>query len=159
MRLLSIREARQDDVPAVLELMRALAAFEGYLDDFAVDADALLARAFGTAAQCQVFVAERETLCGYAVVQTLAFTFDLRPSVRLKELYVVPAQRNGGVGEERLRRVAHWALEQGAGRLLWDVLAGNDAAERFYRRLGGRPDSKWIAYGMDERALRRLVGG
>lgn len=158
MRLLSIREARPDDVPVVLDLMRALAEFEGYLDDFAVDADALLARAFGAAAQCQVFVAETDSLCGYAVVQVLPFTFDLRPSVRLKELYVVQGQRGGGIGEQLLRRIAHWALEQGAGRLLWDVLAGNDAAERFYSRLGGRRDSKWIAYGMDDRALLRLAG-
>lgn len=158
MRLLTIREARPDDVPAVLELMRALAEFEGYLDDFAVDADALLARAFGAAAQCQVFVAQTESLCGYAVIQSLPFTFDLRPSVRLKELYVVQGQRSNGVGEQLLRRIAHWALEQGAGRLLWDVLAGNDAAERFYSRLGGRREHKWIAYGMDDRALLRLAG-
>lgn len=159
MRLLSIREARPDDVPAVLELMHALAEFEGYLDDFVVDADALLTRAFGPAAQCQVFVAETDAICGYAVVQSLAFTFDLRPSVRLKELYVVQGQRGGGVGGQLMRRIAQWALEQGAGRLLWDVLAGNDAAERFYSHLGGRRESQWIAYRMDDRELLRLVGG
>jgi ribosomal protein S18 acetylase RimI-like enzyme len=158
-RLLSIREARPDDVPAVLELMRALAAFEGYLDDFAVDADALLSRAFGPSAQCQVFVAETGAICGYAVVQSLAFTFDLRPSVRLKELYVVPEARGGGVGQQLLRRVAQYSLEQDAGRLLWDVLVGNDAAERFYSRLGGRRESQWIAYRMDDRELLRLAGG
>ncbi|MCG8910428.1 GNAT family N-acetyltransferase [Pseudomonas sp. DP-17] len=159
MRLLSIREARPDDVPAVLDLMRALAEFEGYLDDFAVDADALLTRAFGPAAQCQVFVAETDAIVGYAVVQSVSFTFDLRPSVRLKELYVVQGQRGSGTGERLLRRVAQWALEQGAGRLLWDVLTGNDAAERFYSRLGGRRESQWIAYRMDDRELLRLAGG
>ncbi|MFS2127321.1 N-acetyltransferase family protein [Pseudomonas sp. Pseusp97] len=159
MRLLSIREAQPDDVPAVLEMMRALAGFEGYLDAFAVDADALLSRAFGPAAQCQVLVAETAAICGYAVVQNLAFTFDLRPSIRLKELYVVPEARGGGVGQQLLRRVAQYALAQGAGRLLWDVLAGNDAAERFYSRLGGRRESRWIAYRMDDRELLRLAGG
>jgi GNAT superfamily N-acetyltransferase len=157
-RLLSIREARPDDIPAVLDLMRALAEFEGYLDDFAVDANALLTRAFGAAAQCQVFVAETDAICGYAVVQSLAFTFDLRPSVRLKELYVAQGIRGGGVGEQLLRRVAQWALDQGAGRLLWDVLTGNHAAERFYTRLGGRRESQWIAYRIDDRELLRLAG-
>lgn len=159
MRLLNIRESRPDDVPGVLDLMRALAEFEGYLGDFAVDANALLTRAFGPAAQCQMFVAETDAICGYAVVQSLPFTFDLRPSVRLKELYVAQGQRCNGVGEQLLRRVAQWALEQGAGRLLWDVLAGNDAAERFYSRLGGRRESQWIAYRMDDRELLRLAGG
>ena len=39
----------------------------------------------------------------------------------------------------------------------WDVLAGNGDAERFYQRLGGRPDGKWIAYGMDAEALAALA--
>jgi len=158
-RLLSVREARPEDVPAVLELMRALAEFEGYLDDFAVDTNALLTRAFGPAAQCKVFVAETGAICGYAVAQSLPFTFDLRPSVRLKELYVVQGQRGSGIGEQLLRRVAQWALEQGAGRLLWDLLVGNDAAERFYARLGGQRESQWIAYRMDDRELQCLAGG
>ncbi|MBD9504469.1 GNAT family N-acetyltransferase [Pseudomonas sp. PDM23] len=157
MRLLSIREARPGDVPAVLELMRALAEFEGYLDGFAVDGNALLTRAFGSTAQCQVFVAQTDTICGYAVVQCLDFTFDLRPSVRLKELYVSQGRRGEGVGEQLMRRVAQWALEQGAGRLLWDVLTGNDAAERFYSRLGGRRENRWMAYRMDDRELLLLA--
>lgn len=156
--MLTIREARPEDIPALLELMCALATFEGYIDDFAVDADALRERAFGQSAQCRVFVAESATLCGYAVVQSIAFTYDLRPTVRLKELYVAPAQRSSGIGQRLMQRVAQWALGQGAGRLLWDVMAGNDAAERFYSRLGGRRVMKWVAYGMEARALQGLAG-
>lgn len=156
--MLTVRTAQPEDVPAVLELMRALAAFEGYLDDFAVDAQALLDRAIGPSAQCQVFVAESGSLCGYAVAQSIAFTYDLRPSVRLKELYVVEAQRGSGVGKRLMQRVAQWAQAQNAGRLLWDVLAGNDAAERFYARLGGRREVKWVTYEMGAQALQRLAG-
>lgn len=155
--MLKIRAAAPEDVPQLLELMRALAAFEGYLDEFAVDADALRQRAFGPAAQCQVFVAESDDLLGYAVVLSIPFTYDLRPTVRLKELYVVENGRHQGIGERLMQRVASWARDQGAGRLLWDVLAGNDAAERFYRRLGGRRVRKWIAYEMDLPALGRLA--
>lgn len=157
--MLRVRAARPEDVAALLELMRALAAFEGYLDDFAVDAQALRARAFGPAAQCQIFVAESDSLCGYAVAQSIAFTYDLRPSVRLKELYVVEAQRGSGVGKRLMQHVARWAQAQNAGRLLWDVLAGNDAAERFYARLGGQRAMKWVAYEMDSQALESLAKG
>lgn len=155
--MLTVREALPEDVPALLELMRALAAFEAYLDDFAVDASALLTRAFGVSAQCQVFVAEAGSLCGYAVALSIPFTYDLRPTVRLKELYVVEERRGSGVGERLMQRVAQWAEDRGAGRLHWDVLTGNDAAERFYTRLGGRRETKWIAYEMDTSALRRLA--
>ncbi|MEE9101986.1 MULTISPECIES: GNAT family N-acetyltransferase [Pseudomonas] len=155
--MLKIRAARPEDVPTLLELMRELAAFEGYIDEFAVDADALRIRAFGPAAQCQVFVAESDTLQGYAVALSIPFTYDLRPTVRLKELYVVENGRNRGIGERLMQCVASWARDQGAGRLLWDVLAGNDAAGRFYGRLGGRRERKWIAYEMDAPALDCLA--
>ncbi len=153
-----VREARAEDVPALLPLMRELARFEDYLKDFAVDEAQLLARAFGREPQCRVFVAEAAgTLLGYAVALEIAFTYDLRPSVLLKELFVAAPARSLGIGERLLAAVARFALAHGAGRMKWDVLAGNADAERFYQRLGGRPDGKWIAYGMDAGALAALA--
>jgi hypothetical protein len=55
-----VRPARPDDAETLIELMRALAHFEDYLDEFKVDADALRARAFGENAQCHIVVAEWE---------------------------------------------------------------------------------------------------
>ncbi|UUY07229.1 GNAT family N-acetyltransferase [Pseudomonas sp. J452] len=147
------------DIPALLVLMRELAAFEDYLMDFAVDAQALRERAFGPGAQCQVFVAESAGVpCGYAVALLIPFTYDLRPTCLLKELYLQPEQREQGLGWQLLSGVASWAIDQGAGRMKWDVLVGNSRAERFYQRLGGRPVSKWRAYEMAEPALAQLAG-
>ncbi|PIA74561.1 Ribosomal protein S18 acetylase RimI [Pseudomonas sp. NFACC19-2] len=153
-----VREARAEDVPALLPLMRELARFEDYLEDFAVDEVQLMARAFAAEPQCRIFVAEAsDRLLGYAVTQELTFTYDLRPTVRLKELYVAPDARCQRLGEQLLAAVARWAKARGAGRLKWDVLAGNQKAERFYQRLGGHPDAKWIAYTMDHSAMTALA--
>ncbi|MEX6502735.1 GNAT family N-acetyltransferase [Pseudomonas zhanjiangensis] len=144
----------------MLELMRALAEFEDYLQDFTVDRSALLQRAFGPAPQCQVFVAVADTsLRGYAVVLEVPFTYDLRPTLLLKELYIEQGWRGRGLGQRLMQAVARWGAGRGAGRLKWDVLAGNQAAETFYRHLGGRPDDKWIGYQMDSAALVRLAEG
>lgn len=153
-----IREARAEDVPALLPLMRELARFEDYLEDFAVDEAQLLARAFGPQPQCRIVVAEAAgRLLGYAVTLEIAFTYDLQPTLVLKELFVAPPARSIGIGERLIADVARFALAHGAGRMKWDVLAGNGDAERFYQRLGGRPDGKWIAYGMDAEALAALA--
>lgn len=153
-----IREARAGDVPALLPLMRELARFEDYLEDFAVDEVQLLARAFGSQPQCRIVVAEAAgRLLGYAVTLEIAFTYDLQPTLVLKELFVAPPARSLGIGERLLAAIAQWALTRGAGRMKWDVLAGNGDAERFYQRLCGRPDGKWIAYGMDTEALAALA--
>lgn len=153
-----IRQACAADVPQLLTLMRALAAFEDYLADFAVAEDALHQRAFGPAAQCRIFVAEAGgELRGYAVALLIPFTYDLRPTVRLKELYVAPPWRSRDLGRRLLAALAQWALKHGASRLHWDVLAGNDRAQTFYQRLGGQPVRKWIAYEMDAAALQTLA--
>lgn len=162
MRLLSpraeVRSARASDVAVLIELMRALAEFEGYLGEFRVNETELLVRAFGEHPQCQVFVAELDNqVVGYAVALEILFTFDLCPTALLKELYVAAPRRGAGLGRMLLQAVARWALERGAGRLKWDVLAGNAPAEAFYQQQGGRPDSKWVAYHMGRLELERLA--
>lgn len=153
-----VRPAEPEDVPDVITLMRALAKFEDYIDDFRVDEQTLLDRAFGSEAQCHIFVAEwAGRIAGYGVVLRIPFTFDLQPTMILKELFVAEACRGRGLGHALLQRVAIMALESGAGRIKWDVLAGNRDAEAFYKRLGGRPDSKWVPYQMGRQAIEQLA--
>lgn len=145
----AVRPAVPEDVPRLITLMRALAEFEDYIDDFKVDNQDLLARAFGPKAQCQIIVAEWDAcVSGYAVVLEIPFTYDLRPILLLKELYVAEACRGMGLGHALLQHVASMALDKGAGRIKWDVMLGNDPAEAFYQALGGQRDSKWIPYQM-----------
>jgi GNAT superfamily N-acetyltransferase len=155
---ITVRAARPTDVPVLLELMRALAVFEDYIEAFRLDEHELMARAFGDNPQCQVFVAVlNERLAGYAVLLEIPFTFDLRPTLVLKELYIAEAFRGAGLGKALLHKVAQWGVARNAGRLKWDVLLGNKNAEAFYQRLGGQPESKWLAYQMDRVALERLA--
>ena len=140
--------------------MRGLAAFEKYLDAFAVTESELARRAFGRRPQCRITVAEdpvSKAMLGYAVTVATPFTYDLRSTVTLKELFVRKGSRSRGIGEALFRVVASQAVAAGAGRLKWDVLAGNRRAERFYRALGGRRVRKWIPYAMDAQALRSAV--
>jgi GNAT superfamily N-acetyltransferase len=156
---IEIRPATPGDIPALLRLMQSLADFEDYLDGFAVDATALQQRAFGANAECQIFIASvNNQVMGYAVVLEIAFTYDLRPTMRLKELYVDASQRSAGLGKRLMQAVARWALQRGAGRLNWEVLRGNQRAEAFYQRLGGEPEQKWLSYGMTDMSLARLAG-
>ncbi|MFI7866781.1 GNAT family N-acetyltransferase [Ectopseudomonas khazarica] len=155
-----VRPAVPKDVPALIRLMRALAEYEDYLSDFNVDEQALLSRAFGPSAQCRIFVADwLSELAGYAVVLEIPFTYDLRPTFLLKELYIAEHCRSAGLGQALLQQVAIWGLAKGAGRLKWDVLVGNQRAEAFYQRLGGRPDCKWTAYQMGSLEIKQLALG
>ena len=154
-----VRPAEKRDLPRLLAMMRELAEFERYIRFFSVTERDLEERAFGRDPQCRITVAEDEVTgdpVGYAVTVTTPFTYDLKPTVTLKELYVREEARGRGAGRALFRAVAVDALEAGAGRLKWDVLAGNRRAEAFYRSLGARRVRKWIPYAMDERALEEL---
>jgi len=141
----TIRRAEPGDCAHLVEMMRELAAFEGYLDDFRVTARELEARAFGPAPQCAVLVAQGPggALAGYAVYLVTPFTYDLRPGVTLKELYVARDYRQQGVAAALLARLRQEACDLGAGRIRWLVLPSNDQAKRLYRRFGGAPDTAW----------------
>ena len=85
-------------------------------------------------------------LFGYAVVYLVPYTFDLRPSLVLKELYVGPTLRGTGIGHALMAAVLACAQERGCARLKWDVLPGNTRAQAFYRSVGGAPDSAWESW-------------
>ena len=143
----TVRRAGPADAGPLLVLMRALARFEGYDEHFTVTAADLLARGLAPAAapEFAAFVAERAQgdLLGYAVVVETAFTFDLRPTLTLKELFVREDARGSGAGRALFDQVLAHGRARGAGRLKWDVLPANEPARAFYRRAGGAPDPDW----------------
>ncbi|MBC7974380.1 MAG: GNAT family N-acetyltransferase, partial [Myxococcales bacterium] len=78
-----------------------------------------------------------------AVVYAIPFTYDLRPTLVLKELFVAEPTRATGIGRALMTAVLAHARTTGCGRLQWDVLPDNHRAKAFYRRFGGQPDAAW----------------
>lgn len=148
--MIDVRIMATEDVPNALRLMRKLAVFEGYIDDFRVTEAALEDGAFAQAPSFTVFVvgAPGEPLLGYAVTHQIAWTYTLKPTIVLKELYVVEGARNRGVGEALFQRVVSEAKASGAASLEWLVLPDNHRAKAFYRRLGAKADTSWERWGL-----------
>lgn len=142
-----VRPAEPADAGQLLDLMRGLARFEGYADRFRVTAADLMERGLAPAgaAEFSAFVAERRRgeLLGYAVLLETSFTFDLRPTLTLKELYVRDSARGTGVGGALFGHLVAHGRGRGAGRLAWNVLPTNERARDFYRARGGAPDRAW----------------
>ncbi len=160
----SIREAGPQDAAPLLAMMRALAAFEDYADGFQVTERDLLERGLACSRADREFgclVAQADVnapLAGFAVWVLTRFTFDLQPTVVLKELWVQPAHRRRGLGEHLFDAVRAQATAIGAARLQWLVLPGNAAAQRMYARCGGRRDTQWEHWELPPEALRRQHG-
>jgi GNAT superfamily N-acetyltransferase len=139
-----VRPFERQDVGAVLALMRALAVFEGYDDKFRLTEADLVEHGLGPSPRFGVFVAEREgMIVGIAVHYIIPWTYDLKPVVWLKELYVAEAARGMAVGHALVERLREYAASIGASAIKWTVLKSNLPAKTFYHTLGGQPDDIW----------------
>ncbi|MFI4979454.1 MAG: GNAT family N-acetyltransferase [Nevskiales bacterium] len=157
---IQVRDALHTDIPDLLRLMRALATFEGYRADFAVTARDLAVRGFGPRPEFHAKLAidtQTDTAAGMVVYYLVPFTYDLRPTLVLKELYVDSGYRGRNIGEQLMRALARQARRLGCGRMRWDVLHGNHDAERFYQRLGGQREDYWVAWRMDRGGIDTLA--
>ena len=147
-----IRRAVASDATQLLALMRGLAQFEGYDDRFAVTEDALLERGFSAQRPPEfiAWVAEMEgRLVGYAVIYVIPFTFDLRPTLVLKELFIESQARGRDVGRGLMRAAIEHGRAVNARLIRWQVLPGNEAAKRFYRQHGAEVDGDWENWYLD----------
>lgn len=146
---LSVRPFDHRDVPKVLALMRGLAVFEGYIDRFAITEQDLIDHGLCDTPRFGVLVAELDgRVIGIAVHYAIPWTYDLKPTVVLKELFVEDGARSSGAGAALIAALKRHAAAIGAPRINWTVLAGNEPAKRFYRRQGGSPDEIWEPWTM-----------
>jgi GNAT superfamily N-acetyltransferase len=144
---ITIRPALESDVPCLLVLMRKLATFERYLPQFAVTERDLRERGFPSKGSAEFYAVIAETAAkttvGYAVFYLVPFTFDLRPTLLLKELFVCDEHRNLGTATLLLSEVARQARLRRCGLIRWTLLPDNDRAKAMYRKWGGKPDLEW----------------
>lgn len=146
MNRVQIRWAKPGDEGELLVLMKALAKFEGYIDQFAVT-EADLSRVLFQEPSTQVLVAQVEqTLVGMLVFYRLPFTYDMKPWWLMKELYVDEQYRSLGIGEQLFQALKAYAQAEGGSRIRWDVLSTNLPAQRFYQRQGARHNDQWQLY-------------
>ena len=143
MNKVTVRQAVQSDLDAVLTLMEALAEFEGYHHHFKVDRHSL-AQLITDNRHTGVLVAESPSaVTGILVYFYQPFTYDLKPWLVIKELIVTPHARGQGVGEALFNEAKALCKAVGGSKLKWEVLADNHQAKRFYQRQGGRVEDRW----------------
>lgn len=133
--------------------MKALARFEGYEDDFRVTEEDLCLMGLGARPAFGALVAERQgQLEGYAAYYIIPFTYRMRPTLVLKELYVSAEARSVGAGRQLFEAVYAVAAEAGAAQMEWLVLPDNHVAKRFYKARGRFQDQAWERWGLAVRA-------
>jgi GNAT superfamily N-acetyltransferase len=155
-----IRAATPDDIPLILDFIRALAVYEKLPHEVEAT-EGLLGVAFfpkkgRPSAEC-ILAFDEEVPAGFAVFFTSFSTFLARPGLYLEDLFVVPERRGRGVGKALFLHLAQLANKRACGRMEWRVLNWNESAIKFYEGLGAQRLNEWTTCRLSGEALYKLA--
>jgi len=156
--MIDIAPAVESDVPVILEMIQALAAYEQLRDQCVATEATLRGTLFGHEPSAEVLIARVDgTPAGFALFFHNYSTFLARRGLYLEDLFVSPAYRRRGIGRALLQRLAQIAVERDCGRFEWSVLDWNMSAIGFYKKLGAVPMDDWTIFRVSGAALHRLA--
>lgn len=155
---LQIAPATERDLPAILDLIQALAEYEKLAHEVTATQEQLRETLFGSKPAAEVLLAHWDGKCaGFAVFFATYSTFLAQPGLYLEDLYVKSHLRGQGIGLALLQHLARLATERGCGRLEWGVLNWNQPAIQFYKKLGAVPLGGVDQYRLTGEALKVLA--
>jgi GNAT superfamily N-acetyltransferase len=158
----SIRPAVPADTPAILSLIRELAAYEKLSHACVATEDLVREHLFGPSPAAEALVADLPPAHGivaYAIFFRTFSTFLARPGLYLEDIYVQPSHRGQGIGKALLVEVCRLAQTRGYGRVEWAVLNWNTPSIAFYESMGAVPLDEWRGYRLAGEALDTVAAG
>jgi len=155
---LEIRTATIDDVPLVLNFIKALAEYEKLSHEVAASEELLKETLFGKQKVAEVILGYYEgTPVGFAIFFHNFSTFVGKPGIYLEDLFVKPEYRGKGFGKALLKHVAKIAKERDCGRFEWSVLDWNEPSIKFYKSLGAKAMDEWTIFRISGETLNKLA--
>lgn len=153
-----VAPATPRDVPAIVAMIRGLAAYEKLSHLCAPTAAGVRAALFGPSPAAEVLIGrEGRTAVAFALFFHNFSTFLGRRGLYLEDLFVRPAWRGRGYGQALLVHLARIAVARQCGRFEWAVLDWNAAAIGFYQSLGATLLPDWRITRVTGPALAELA--
>lgn len=138
-----IREAKEGDEFAIIDLIKALALYENAPEEVINTPDAL-ARDLFEDKICNALVAiDKGRIVGFALWYVSYSTWKGR-CLYLEDFFVLPEYRQSGYGTALFDSVVAIAKERGYKRMDWQVLNWNELAISFYKKKEAVLDDEWL---------------
>ncbi len=155
---MTIRPARPDDVPIILQFIRDLAAYEKSPDSVVATEASLHDALFGERPPVEAVLSEVDGRpVGFALFFHNYSTWTGWRGIYLEDLYVTPEARGRGTGKALLAHVAALAVARNCARFEWAVLDWNAPAIGFYKKLGAKAMDEWTVMRLTGDALHRVA--
>ncbi|KAI1432907.1 N-acetyltransferase [Xylaria sp. CBS 124048] len=173
----TVRHARREDIPFILEMIRELALYEKEPDAVEATEDTLAAtiafapdnvESTSTAPNTEAITPTRPARClllfnekGEAAGMALYFynysTWRAKAGIYLEDLFVRSVERKKGYGKRLLVELAKETVAMGGGRLEWSVLKWNTPSIDFYESIGAEAKNEWVGMRVDREGLTKLA--
>ncbi|MGI8788280.1 MAG: GNAT family N-acetyltransferase [Pyrinomonadaceae bacterium] len=152
-----IETAKENDVPAIVALIREFAAFENLSDFCEVSEENLFEAMFGENSCAEGLLAfDGDEPIGYALFYENFASFRGQRGLHLEDLYVKPEYRGHKIGEAFLRKLAQIAKARNFRRIDFLVLDWNENAIKFYKKLGAAMDKEERHFKFTDEAFEKL---
>ncbi len=154
----SIRAASVDDVPTILEFIKALADYEKLPHEVTATAEILRRNLFAERKTAEVLLArEGKIFVGFAVFFHNFSTFLGKPGIYLEDVFVHPKFRGRGYGKALMIYIARLAKDRDCDRFELSVLDWNKPSLDFYHSLGAVSMSDWTTQRLSQDAINSLA--
>jgi len=138
-----IRFATQTDLPEMLELIAAHAAYEKAEFNSEGITERLEKALFSEHPALYCLVVELDgQLIGYATYMKQYSTWDAGWYIYMDTLFMNDVSRGRGIGEELMNRIKAESIKLGCGLIQWQTPDFNTRAIKFYHRIGATSKPK-----------------
>jgi GNAT superfamily N-acetyltransferase len=141
---IEIREGKQADIPAALDLIRELAIYEKAPNEVIVTEAEMIRDGFGPSPLFHFYVATLENeVIGIALTYIRYSTWK-GPMLYLEDLVILEAHRGKGVGKLLFEKCMKRATDLNYEGMIWQVLDWNEPAIRFYDKYQSSYSGEWL---------------
>lgn len=145
----TIRDANREDTKQIVQFIRDLADYEGFLHEVKATEEIIEQSVFDEGAANVVMAELDGKPIGFALFFYNFSTFEGRPGLYLEDLYIQPEYRNRGYGKKLLEFLAQKAHSRNCKRFEWWCLDTNTPSYQFYKGLDAEDMVDWTVFRID----------
>jgi GNAT superfamily N-acetyltransferase len=153
---IKVRKGYKEDLPAVLSLVKELAAYEKAPDDVVVTLDDMERDGFGDNSIFKFYVAEIDgVIAGMALYYVKYSTWKGR-CIFLEDIIVREQYRRYKLGQKLFNEIIKAAKKMKARRIEWQVLDWNTPAIKFYEKYDAQFLKEWVNCRLTEEQINNF---
>ena len=140
----TIRKARREDCPRLLELVKELALYEKAPGEVTITLSHFEKSGFDNNPVWWAYVAESNNIIHGFALYYVRFSTWKGQRMYLEDIYITPEMRRKGIGKLLFEALMQEAKEKQFKGIVWQVLEWNEPAINFYKKYSAQFDAEWL---------------